>query len=120
MDCVAGADPFSGGILLNGHHEGQAVLDLEPMDDAVAHRLHLGEQLAHLRLEGEVLLADLRPESWLYRDVRQRIEEVFLRTDDYAGLAEYYERWLEQHPDDVDAMTRLGEALAVQGRMPEA
>ena len=82
-------------------------------------RLKLGQTEAAVD-DMEQLLADLRPESWLYRDVRQRIEEVFLRTDDYAGLAEYYERWLEQHPDDIDAMTRLGEALAVQGRMPEA
>jgi tetratricopeptide (TPR) repeat protein len=68
----------------------------------------------------EALLVDLKPDSWLYQDVRQRIEDVYLRTDDYAGLSAYYEEWLENNPDDVDAMTRLGEALASQGRTPEA
>ena len=68
----------------------------------------------------ETLLVDLRPESWLYQDVRERIEAIYLRTDDYAGLAAYYEGWLENNPDDVDAMTRLGHALSVQGRTPEA
>ena len=35
----------------------------------------------------EKLLGELNPESWLHRDVRRRIEEVFLRNDDLAGLA---------------------------------
>ena len=35
--------PFSGGVLLDGHLERQTVLDLDGADDAVAHRLHLGE-----------------------------------------------------------------------------
>ena len=41
----------------------------------------------------EKLLDDLNPESWLYRDVRRRVEEVFLKNDDLAGLAKYYEKW---------------------------
>ncbi len=82
-------------------------------------KLKLGQSSdATTAMEG--LLADLRPESWLYRDVRERIEGIYLRTDDYAGLAAYYEEWLENNPDDVDAMTRLGHALSVQGRTPEA
>ncbi|MGH7202093.1 MAG: tetratricopeptide repeat protein, partial [Planctomycetaceae bacterium] len=68
----------------------------------------------------ETLLADLNPDSWLYRDVRERIEHVFLRTDDYAGLVQYYEAWLAKHEDDIHAMTRIGRALSMQGRLPEA
>ena len=34
----------------------------------------------------ETLLGKLDPESWLYREVRRKVEEVFLRTDDLAGL----------------------------------
>ncbi|MHC4880503.1 MAG: tetratricopeptide repeat protein, partial [Planctomycetota bacterium] len=68
----------------------------------------------------EGLLADLKPDSWLHRDVRQRIEAVFLRADDYAGLSTYYERWLKTHQDDIDAMSRLGRTLSLQGRLPEA
>ncbi len=35
----------------------------------------------------ESLLDKLRPDSWLYREVRRKIEDVFLRNDDQAGLA---------------------------------
>src|SRR5207248_4764499 len=66
----------------------------------------------------EKLLGELNPDSWLYRDVRRRIEEVFLRNDDLAGLAKYYESWLAKHPTDVDAIARLAKSLATQGRAP--
>src|SRR5207237_50556 len=68
----------------------------------------------------EELFGNLNPDSWLYRDVRRKIEEVFLRTDDQAGLAKYYEGWLAKNGEDVDAMTRLARTLATQGRTPEA
>ncbi|HVX15288.1 MAG TPA: DUF1583 domain-containing protein [Pirellulales bacterium] len=68
----------------------------------------------------EALLAELNPDSWLYREVRRRIEEAFLRNDDQAGLAAYYSAWLEKHTEDVDAMARLAHTLATQGRVPEA
>src|SRR5262245_60146595 len=69
-------------------------------------------------LEG--LLGELNPESWLYRDVRRKIEEVFLRSDDLAGLAKYYDGYLAKHPDDIDVMARLARTLASAGRMPES
>jgi tetratricopeptide (TPR) repeat protein len=62
----------------------------------------------------------LNPDSWLYRDVRRRVEDVFLRNDDLGGLAKYYEKWLEKNPTDVDAVARLAKTLASQGRAPEA
>lgn len=68
----------------------------------------------------ETLLATLNPTSWLYRDVRRRIDEVFLRTDNYDGLAKYYEGWCAKNPEDVDAMARLARTLAKQARVPEA
>ncbi|HEY1377965.1 MAG TPA: DUF1583 domain-containing protein, partial [Gemmataceae bacterium] len=68
----------------------------------------------------ERLLGTLNPDNWLYRDVRRKIEEVFLRNDDQAGLAKYYEGWLHKNPDDVEGMTRLARTLATQGRMPES
>jgi tetratricopeptide (TPR) repeat protein len=68
----------------------------------------------------ETLLGKLDPESWLYREVRRKVEEVFLRTDDLAGLATYYEKWIKKTPDDVEAMARLGRTLASQGRVGEA
>jgi tetratricopeptide (TPR) repeat protein len=68
----------------------------------------------------ESLLAELNPDSWLYRDVRRKIDDVFLRNDDQAGLTKYYEEWLKKNPDDLEAMTRLAKGLATQGRMPES
>ncbi|MCI0457665.1 MAG: tetratricopeptide repeat protein, partial [Gemmataceae bacterium] len=68
----------------------------------------------------ENLLTALNPESWLYRDVRRKIEDIFLRNDDLAGLAKYYEGWLQKNPTDVEAMTRLARSLATAGRMPES
>ncbi len=68
----------------------------------------------------ESQLKQLDPESWLHRDIRQRIESVFIRSGDYSGLATYYESWLKTHPDDVDAMARLGRSLAYQGRLEDA
>ena len=48
--------------------------------------------------EFETLLGQLKPDSWLFRDVRLRIESTFLRTDDYDGLTKYYNAWLAKHP----------------------
>ncbi|MBL8850714.1 MAG: tetratricopeptide repeat protein, partial [Planctomycetaceae bacterium] len=68
----------------------------------------------------EQLLSDLNPESWLYRDVRRRIEDVFVRSGDQDGMVQYYERWLSAHPQDLDAMARLASFLANAARVPEA
>ena len=34
------------------------------------------------------MLGKLRPDSWLHKEVRRKIEEVFLRNDDRAGLVD--------------------------------
>ena len=70
--------------------------------------------------EFEELLAQLLPDSWLYRDVRRRIEAVYLRTDDQAGLITYYENWLKKKTDDLEAISRLARLLASSGRVPES
>ncbi len=36
------------------------------------------------------------------------------------GLAEYYEKWIGDHPDDVGAILRLARTLSIQGRGPES
>ncbi len=79
----------------------------------------LGKKETALK-EFEALLAKLNPDNWLYRDVRKRIEEVFLRTDDQAGLTTYYEGWLKAHPDDVESVVRLAKVLDGQLRGDEA
>lgn len=81
--------------------------------------LRLGKTEKALR-DFESLLGRLRPESWLYREVRRKIDEVFLRNDDQAGLTTYYEAWTKKNPEDVEALVRLARSLAVQGKMVEA
>ncbi len=68
----------------------------------------------------EKILGELNPDSWLYRDVRRRIEDVFVRSDDLAGLSKYYEAWIGKNPNDVEAIGRLARNLSTQGRLPEA
>lgn len=68
----------------------------------------------------EMLLARLRPGSYLYAEARRRIENAFLESGDYAGLTEYYEKWLKDHPDDAGAILRLARTLSIQGRGPES
>ncbi|QDU79161.1 tetratricopeptide repeat protein [Polystyrenella longa] len=64
----------------------------------------------------ETLMNNLNPSSWLYRQVRDRIENIFLRNSDQAGLAAYYEQWLEKNPRDIDAMARLSQVHFQQDR----
>ena len=87
--------------------------------EAAELKVRLGKSTAALA-DFEALLTKLDPESWLYREVRRKVEDVFLRTDDLAGLASYYERWISKTPDDVEAMARLGRTLASQGRAADA
>lgn len=82
-------------------------------------KVKLGKTTAALA-DFESLLGELNPESWLYREVRSKIEDVFLRNDDLAGLTKYYEDWIKKNPDDVEALTRVGRTLASQGRAGDA
>jgi tetratricopeptide (TPR) repeat protein len=68
----------------------------------------------------ESILAELNPEGWLFRDVRRRIEDVFLRSNDQDSLVQYYEGWIAKHPEDVEAMARLARFLSGAARVPEA
>ena len=86
---------------------------------AAALKVKLGRTKQALE-DYEKVISELNPRSWLHREVRQEIETVFLRTDDYAGLTSYYEKWLKTHKEDVGAMTRLARTLSVQGRNKEA
>jgi tetratricopeptide (TPR) repeat protein len=82
-------------------------------------KIRLGRTDDALR-DFETLLGKLRPDSWLHREVRRKIEEVFLRNDDQPGLVAYYERWTKNEPEDVEALVRLGRTLASMGRAAEA
>ncbi len=68
----------------------------------------------------EKVMAELDPDSWIYKDVRRRIDDVFLRSGDQDSLVKYYQKWLEAHPEDVEGMARLARFLAQSARIPEA
>ena len=68
----------------------------------------------------EKLLADLNPTGWLFRDVRRRIEDIFLRSGDQDGLVSYYQKWIDKNPEDVSAIARLARFLASSARVEEA
>ena len=68
----------------------------------------------------ESILQRLRPASWLYADVRRRIEAVFLRSGDYGGLSDYYKKQLAKQPDDLDLKQRYARSLAKVGQTEQA
>ena len=68
----------------------------------------------------ETLLSDLNPTGWLFRDVRRRIEDVFLRSGDQDGLVTYYQKWIKENPEDIGAIARLARFLASSARVTEA
>lgn len=68
----------------------------------------------------ESQLEQLDPDSWLYREVRRRIEAIFRVHDDLPGLTTYYESWIATHPEDTYAMARLGDTLSLQDRTADA
>ena len=68
----------------------------------------------------ESTLPEASETSWIHRDVRARIEEVYRRQDDLPGLVGYYEKWLGGHDKDVEAATRLSAALVELNRKKEA
>ena len=64
--------------------------------------------------------ASLDADSWLFKEIRRRIEATFRSRDDFPGLIAYYETWIQGHPEDVDAMARLGRTLSLQNKTAEA
>ncbi|MGL6193760.1 MAG: tetratricopeptide repeat protein, partial [Thermoguttaceae bacterium] len=68
----------------------------------------------------EMLLDQLSGESWLADSVRDRVERLFVRQADYAGLAIYYQKRLERHPNDLDTCRRLAVAYVRLGRNDDA
>jgi thiol-disulfide isomerase/thioredoxin len=69
--------------------------------------------------ELEQILKRLRPGSWMYSDVRNRIEDGFLKSGDYDALANYYKKRLSESPDDLQLQVRLGRILVSVGRLTQ-
>ncbi len=68
----------------------------------------------------EAILPLTAESSWLNRELRAQIEQVYRREDDLAGLVEYYKKWTEANPKDVEAQLLLSGALNELGKKPEA
>ena len=68
----------------------------------------------------ESCLDQVKPDSWNADDIRRRIEEIFQRSDDLDGLAEYYRERLKKHPDDLNSMVRLAATTARLGDLEAA
>ncbi|PTY03365.1 hypothetical protein DB346_05650 [Verrucomicrobia bacterium LW23] len=68
----------------------------------------------------EAALPKTAANSWINRDLRARIEQIYRRQDDIPGLAAYYRTWLEKNPSDVDAVIRMATALSEIGKKQEA
>lgn len=64
----------------------------------------------------EKILDLVNPESGLDRDARDKLEGVFLKNDDLQGLITYYEKWIRNHPDDLEAMLRSARAFSRLGK----
>lgn len=68
----------------------------------------------------EHILLQLNPDHWLFRDVRRRIESIYVKSNNQRGLVAYYEKWLKKYPEDLDAVSRLSRLLATLGRGRDA
>ncbi len=87
-------------------------------------------RLAHaIELEGgtkeaigiyELALEETSAGSWINREVRSRIEELFRRKDDLPGLLAYYERRTAAVPQDYLALAAQAEVLNDLSRGDEA
>ena len=87
--------------------------------DAARLRSQVGQKDQALK-DFDKLLSKLRPGSYLYDEARRRIENIYLSSGDYAGLTQYYGKWLEDHPDDLNVILRMARTLSLQGRSGEA
>lgn len=68
----------------------------------------------------ELALEDTSEGSWINREVRSRIEELFRRKDDLPGLLSYYEKRSVAVPQDYQALAAQGAVLEDLGRGTEA
>jgi tetratricopeptide (TPR) repeat protein len=57
------------------------------------------------------LLDNLAPESWLADSVRERINQVFVRSGNEKGLVEFYRKRIDDQPNDTESVRRLAKVL---------
>ncbi len=82
-------------------------------------KIRLGEKQGAID-DFEKLLEEISGESWLAQSIRDRVERIFVRQADYAGLAGYYQKRLQKHPNDLETIRRYAIALVRLSRTDEA
>jgi predicted Zn-dependent protease len=95
-----------------------------------AARLELQIQLAQARMESgdyataaaelKRLLKQVNPDSWLHDSLLTKIESIYTASKDSAGLNEFYESRLRDHPKDVALRLRFAKRLMQESRTDEA
>ncbi|MCO8124895.1 tetratricopeptide repeat protein [Stieleria sp. TO1_6] len=68
----------------------------------------------------QTILRRLRPGSWLYTDVRDRLESHYLSESDYDGLAKFYTDLSQRSANDPAILIRLAQVLAGGDRIDDA
>ena len=68
----------------------------------------------------EAILPLTAESSWLNREIRAQIEQVYRRQDDLAGLVGYYKKWVDANPRDVEALLLYSSALSELGKNDDA
>jgi tetratricopeptide (TPR) repeat protein len=91
----------------------QALIHLAEVDD----RQGKTDDAVH---DYEAILPLTAESSWLNRELRAQIEQVYRRQDDLAGLVAYYQKWTTDNPKDVEALLLLAGTLNELGKKPEA
>ena len=91
----------------------QALMHLAEVDE------HEGLTVTAVK-DYEAILPLTAESSWLNRQLRAQIEQIYRRDGDIAGLVAYYQRWTRTNPKDVSALLLLSGALGELGRKPEA
>jgi len=91
----------------------QAMMHLADVDD----RQGKTDAAVH---DYEAILPLTAESSWLNRELRAQIEQVYRREDDLAGLVSYYQKWTQDNPKDVEALLLLAGTLNELGKKNDA
>jgi predicted Zn-dependent protease len=97
----------------NSMNRVQALMHLAEVDD----RQGKTETAVH---DYESILPLTAESSWLNRELRAQIEQIYRREDDLAGLVTYYQKWTTDNPKDVEALLLLSSTLSELGKKDEA
>ena len=97
----------------NSMNRVQAMMHLADVDD----RQGKTDAAVH---DYEAILPLTAESSWLNRELRAQIEQVYRREDDLAGLVTYYQKWTQDNPKDVEALLLLAGTLNELGKKTDA